>query len=164
MSTKRDWINDLEIEDANIKWGFSRFDGRADMYNEEGDHNFVIIIDPSEADLLREIGWNVKEKLGREEGDPIENHLSVKISYRFEPPMIYFIKNGRKFPVDHPSELRQIKQATCEQIDVIIQPSPWSRMDGSSGISAYVKEMYVTITESRFATKYGDDYEEVRSE
>lgn len=160
MTEKREWIDDLEIEDANIKWGFSRFDGRADMYNEEGDHNFVIIIPPEQADELRAIGWNVKEKMAMEEGDPPENHLSVRISYRFGAPAIWFIKNNRKFSVDHAEELKQIKKATCEKIDVIIQPSAWARPDGTSGISAYVKEMFVTIKESRFAEAYAD-YEEV---
>lgn len=153
---KREWVEELAIEDANIKWGFSRFDGRADMYNEEGEHNFVVIIDPVQADGLREQGWNVKEKMPQEEGDPPENHLTVNISFRFEAPLIYFIKNGRKFSVDHPKELKQIKKSTCEGIDVIIQPSYWSRPDGRSGYTAYVKEMYVRIKESRFAERYSE--------
>jgi len=163
QGTSREWVDDLEIANANIKWGFSRFAGQADMYNEEGDHNFVVIIPPEEAAQLREIGWNVKEKMALEEGDPPENHLQVRISFRKEPPLIYFIKNNRRFSVDHPSELKQIKRATCENLDVIIQPSFWGpRPDGSHGISAYVKEMYVTIRESRFASQYSD-FEEVHS-
>lgn len=156
------WIDDLEIENANIKWAFSHFAGEKDLFNKEGDHNFVVILPEPEAKRLYDIGWNVKEKPGREEGDPNEYHLDVKISAQFGMPMIYFIKSGRKFSVDSAAELKQIRRDTCENIDVIIQPSisdKWERADGGRGVSAYVKEMYVTIRQSRFGEKY-DDYEE----
>lgn len=117
------WIDDLEIENANIKWAFSHFAGEKDLFNKEGDHNFVVILPEPEAKRLYDIGWNVKEKPGREEGDPNEYHLDVKISAQFGMPMIYFIKSGRKFSVDSAAELKQIRRDTCENIDVIIQPS-----------------------------------------
>ncbi len=157
---KQPWIDDLEVENAEVKWAFSHFDGREDMYNEKGNHNFTLIVPPAEAEKLREIGWNVKEKPPYEEGDDPENHLECKISYKFEPPKIYFIKSGRKYRVEHASELSDIQRATCEKLDVILQPSRW--VNGNrTGITAYVKEMYVTIKESRFAQNYSD-FEEVR--
>lgn len=156
-ATERGWIPDLEIENAQIKWAFSHFDGRADTFNDEGDHNFTIIIPPELVDDLREQGWAIKENQGREEGDPNEYLLKVKISYRFEPPKVYLIKNKRKIRADE-RDLADIKRTTTEQIDVIIQPSPWVH-GGNSGITAYVKELYAVVKESRFAERYGD-YEE----
>ena len=160
MAEDRKWLDELEIENAQIKWGFSRFDGRKDLYNDEGNHNFVIMFNEDQARQLIEDGWNVKEKMPLEEGDPSEWHLKVYISHQFTPPLIYFIKSGRKFSLHHPSELKQIRRDTCEQIDVILRPSYWSRPDGRQGYTAYVKEMYVQIKESRFAARYAD-YEEV---
>lgn len=158
----RPWLDELEIENAEIKWAFSRFDGRADAFHEEGDIDFVVMFDQEEADRLRDLGWNVKEKMPREEGDLPEHHLTVKISYRFDPPTIYFIKSGRKYSIDNAAELKQIKRSTCERADLIIQPSFWSRPTGDSGYTAYLKEGYFTIAESRFGAKYNDeDYEPV---
>ena len=155
---RQDWIPDLEIENAQIKWAFSHFDGRADTFNDEGDHNFTIILPEEDAKRLMDEGWNIKEMDGYEEGDPPEYLLKVKISFKYEAPRVYLIKGNRKFRADQ-RDLADIKRATTEQIDVIIQPSRW--VNGNrTGISAYVKEMYAKIRESRFSAMYAD-YEEV---
>jgi len=154
------WIEDLEIENAKVKWAFSHFDGRADTFNDAGDHNFTLIIDDeSEARRLMEEGWNIRVLEPREEGDPVEHLLKVKISYRYEPPKIYLIKGQRKFRADE-TDLSDISRATCLKLDVIIQPSPWVH-GRESGVSAYAKEMYATVKESRFSQVYAD-FEEVR--
>lgn len=152
------WIPDLEIENAQIKWAFSHFDGRADTFNDEGDHNFTVILSEQQAAELMEQGWPIKPNQGREEGDPVEYLLKIKISYRFEAPKIFLIKNKRKIRADE-RDLTDIKRTTTEQIDVIIQPSPWV-YGGNSGITAYVKELYAVVKESQYAEKYAD-YEEV---
>jgi hypothetical protein len=154
------WIDDLEIENAQIKWAFSHFDGRADTFNDEGDHNFTIIIDDEETALrLRDEGWNIRMFEGKEEGDLPEYTLKVKISYRFEAPKIYLLKGERKYRADE-ADLADIKRSTCEQIDVIISPSRWVQ-GGRTGISAYCKEMYAKVKESRFSARYAD-YEEAK--
>ena len=156
----RPWIDDLEIENAQIKWAFSHFDGREDTFNTEGDHNFTVIIeDEQEANRLIAEGWNIRRMDPREEGDPFEYLLKVKISYRFAPPPIFFLKGERRYRADE-ADLVEIQRATCEQIDVIISPNPWVH-GRERGVSAYVKEMYVKIKESRFAARYAD-YEEVK--
>lgn len=149
-----DWIEDLELEDVAVKWGFSHFDGRADTYNEPGDHNFVIMLDEATATRAIEQGWAVREKEGYEEGDPPEWHLKVKISYKFEPPRIFLIKGRRKFRAEQ-SDLADIRRDTCERLDVILTPSRWVN-GGNSGITAYVREMYATVKQSRFAERYSD--------
>ena len=160
----RVWINDLEIADANVKWAWSHFDGRKDTFNEEGDYNFTISLDPEMAKELLTIpdGWAIKVHEPREEGDPPEYTLKVKISYRYEQPAIYIIKGDRRMRAEE-SDLPGIKRSTCEQLDVIIQPSRWVRPNGETGVTAYVREMYVKIRESRFAAQYAD-YEEVGGE
>lgn len=151
---KNDWIEDLEIEDAQIKWPFSHFDGRADTFNDEGDHNFTVILPEKQALDLMEEGWAIKRHDPYEEGDDPEYTLKVKISYKYEAPKIYLIKGGRRFRADE-RDLQDIKRSTTEQISVIIQPSRWVN-GNKSGISAYVKEMYAKIKQSRFEEMYGD--------
>jgi hypothetical protein len=158
MAERQNWIDDIELEDAQIKWGFSHFDGREDTFNAEGDHNFTVILPEETAKTLLKEGWNIREIEGYEEGDPPEYTLKVKISYRFEPPKIFLIKGDRKIRADE-RDLADITRATCEQIDVIITPSRWVHGQ-NSGISAYVKELYAKVRQSRFAERYSD-YEEL---
>lgn len=150
------WINDLELEDVQVKWPFSHFDGRKDTFNEEGDHNFTIVLDPDFAAELMTIpnGWNIKERAGREEGDPSEFTLKIKISYKYEQPAIYLLKGNKRFRASE-EDLADIKRSTCERIDLIASPSRWVQPD-RTGVTAYVKEMYVKIRESRFAEMYSD--------
>lgn len=154
MADTPGWIDDIEIEDAQIKWSFSHFDGRADTFNDEGDHNFTVILEKEHALDLMDQGWSVKVMEPREEGDDPEYLLKVKISYRFEPPKIYLIKGGRKIRADE-TDLVDIKRSTTEQISVIIQPSRWVH-GNNSGITAYAKELYAKVKESRFEAMYAD--------
>ena len=154
---ERVWIDDLEIEDAEIKWAWSHFNGAADTFNDEGDHNFVIVLPEEWALQLMEIpdGWSIKQHPPREEGDPPEYTLKVKISYKYEQPAIYIIKGNRRFRAEQ-SDLADIKRSTCERIDVIVTPSRWVSPRGETGVTGYVREMYVKIRESRFAEMYSD--------
>lgn len=158
MPEDRHWIEDVELENVKIKWAFSHFDGREDTFNAEGDHNFTMILSDETADKLRSEGWNIRDMAGYEEGDPDEHLLKVKISYKFEPPKIYLLKGTRKIRAEQ-RDLADIRRDTCEQIDVIITPSRWVNGQ-NSGITAYVKELYAQVRQSRFSAKY-EDYEEV---
>lgn len=155
---KKGWIDDIELADVQIKWAFSHFDGREDTFNAEGDHNFTIMLPEETAMKLKEEGWTIREMEGYEEGDPPEFLLKVKISYRYEPPKVYLIKGQRKVRADE-RDLADIRRDTCDRIDVIITPSRWVHGQ-NTGISAYVKELYATVRESRFAAAYAD-FEEI---
>ena len=153
---ERVWLNDLELENVEVKWPFSHFDGRKDTFNDEGDHNFTIILPEDQARNLLAIpdGWTIKEREGREEGDPIEYTMKIKISYKYEQPQVFILKGNKRFRAAE-EDLADIKRSTCERIDVIVSPSRWVNGD-RSGVTAYVKEMYVQIKESRFAEQYAD--------
>jgi hypothetical protein len=148
------WIPELELEDAQIKWAFSHFDGREDTFNDAGAHNFQVIIPNQMAPELIAQGWPIREMEGYEEGDPPEYLLKVKISYKFEDPKIFLIKNGRKYRCAQ-EDLADIKRSVTEKIDVIISPSRWEHA-GKTGVSAYCKELYAHISQSRFANQYDD--------
>lgn len=158
MAESQAWIEDIELEDAQIKWAFSHFDGREDTFNAEGEHNFTVILPEETAKKLLSEGWNIRTMDGYEEGDPEEYHLKVKISYKYEPPKVYLIKGDRKIRATQ-RDLADITRATCEQIDVIITPSRWVHGQ-NSGITAYAKELYATVKQSRFSERYSD-FEEI---
>ena len=157
-ATPKKWIDDIELENVQIKWAFSHFDGREDRFNSQGDHNFTMIIPEERVAELREEGWNIREMAGYEEGDPPEFLLKAKISYKYEPPKIYLIKGNRRFRAEE-RDLADIRRDTCEQIDVILSPSRWVN-GNDSGITAYVKELYAKVRVSRFSEKYSE-YEEI---
>jgi len=158
MPEDRNWVNDVELEDVKVKWAFSHFDGREDTFNAEGAHNFTAMLSEEIADKMRADGWAVRDMPGYEEGDPDEHLLKIKISYKFEPPKIYLLKGERKLRATE-RDLADIRRDTLEQLDVIITPSRWVNGQ-NSGITAYVKELYAKVKESRFAAKYAD-YEEI---
>lgn len=148
------WIDDIEIENAQVKWPFSNFDGD-DKLSGPGNYNFTIILDDEQAERYRAEGWNVKTYEGRDEGDPPEHTLKVIISYKFDAPHVYLIKGDRKFRATE-RDLADIRRDTLEQLDVIISPSRWSRPNGDAGVSAYVKELYAQVKQSRFSERYAD--------
>lgn len=158
MSGDRDrpWIPDVEIENAQIKWAFSHFDGRADTFNDEGDHNFQIMLPEEQARELMEAGWAIREMPAQEEGDPPEYLLKVKISFRYEPPLIYLLKSGRRFRVDDPRDLADIRRDLTDQIDVVLTPYHWTN-GAKTGVTAYAKELYAQVRpSSRFAERYAE--------
>lgn len=156
---KRDWIDDVELEDVDVKWNWSHFDGR-DTFSEHPDYNFTIILPEATALEMLDAGWTgVKRNDGYEEGDPDEWTLKIRISDKFGMPKMYLIKNERRFRINELRDLHDIRRDTCDQIDVIITPSRWIQ-PGRTGVSAYVKELYAKVRESRFAAKYAD-YEEI---
>ena len=89
----------LQIDDARIT--FRNFEGRGDTYNRAGDRNFSLIIPNQEiADALMNdknefgVGWNVKIKAPREEGDEPFIYLPVKVKFNDRGPAVY-LKSGR---------------------------------------------------------------------
>lgn len=155
---ERRFIPDLEIPDAQVKWAWSNIAGRKNDYDSEGDHYFQIIIPEDRVNALLDDGWAVKEHEGQEEGDPPEYLLKVRVSYRFDPPKVYFLKGRRKIRAEE-RDLPDITRASTNRLDLVLQPSRWVK-NGRTGISAYVKEMYVDMKTSQFDEMYAD-YEEV---
>lgn len=154
-TNERKWIDEVELEDVNVKWAWSNFDGN-DNFEGAGHYNFTITLPESTAKEMLEAGWTgVKEQEPYEEGDLPEWTLKVKISYDREAPKVYLIKNGRKFRVHEARDLADIRRDSCDQIDVILTPSRWVQ-PGRTGVTAYVKEMYAKVRESRFEEKYND--------
>ncbi len=156
---KQEWIDEVELENVDIKWNWSHFDGRADTFNDEGDHNFTIILPEATAKEMLALGWTgIKENEPYEEGDSPEWTLKAKISYKYEAPRVYLIRNSRKIRAEQ-EDLRDIRRDTCRQLDVILTPSRW--VNGPrTGVTAYVKELYAEIKQSKFADKY-EDLEEI---
>lgn len=141
----------LQIDDARII--YRNFAGRGDKYNREGDRNFVIVIPDEEmANELTNLGWNVKIKPPREDGDTPFMFLPVKVKFNDRGPNVY-LKTG-----DVQNKLDEESVGLLDNIDIVgvdldIRPYDWS-VNGKEGRTAYLQSIRVVQDVDRFA---GDD-------
>lgn len=141
----------LQIDDARII--YRNFAGRGDKYNREGDRNFAVVIPDEEmANELTNLGWNVKIKPPREDGDAPFMFLPVKVKFNDRGPNIY-LKTG-----DRQNRLDEESVGLLDNIDIIgvdldIRPYDWS-VNGKEGRTAYLQSIRVVQDIDRFA---GDD-------
>lgn len=143
-------LKNVSIENARIC--FRNFSGKAGTFNAEGIRNFCVILDDRLADQMKEDGWNVKYLKPREEGETPQPYISVAVSYRNIPPKIVLVTSHGKSVLSEDT-VGTLDWAEIENVDLIFSPYPWE-MNGRSGIKAYLKTMYVTISEDEFESKY----------
>lgn len=149
------------IDGSRIK--YKNFEGRVSQLNGNGMKKFTLELDEDVALYIKERGFNVKTK-ERENGDLFYD-LDIFISYDNYPPNIYAVTgNVKKLLNDN--TVRQLQGADIINVDLCFKPYNW-KVNGKTGVKAYVKYMYVTIEEDPFADDYaylddnGDfDYEE----
>lgn len=155
----------IVLEDVKII--FLNFTGREGPYNQEGDRNFVVLLDDKTAVGLTEAGWNVKHLEPREEGDTPQPYLQVSVKYVkrngqkvAKPPRIVMISPTTK-------SRTALDERTVELLDsvdiltadMILRPSYWE-MNGKTGIKAYLDSLFVTIDEDPLQKKYAEYDEE----
>lgn len=146
----------LQIDDARII--YRNFAGRGDKYNREGDRNFAVVIPDEEmANELTNLGWNIKIKPPREDGDTPFMYLPVKVKFNDRGPTVY-LKTGNV-----QNRLDEESVGLLDNIDIIgadldIRPYDWIIQEGTpnekSGRSAYLQSIRVIQDVDRFA---GDD-------
>lgn len=145
--------DNLVIEGAEIL--FRNFAGAKTQYNAEGRRNFCVIIPDDElAAKMAKDGWNVKYLRPREEGDPERPYIQVKISFSGRPPMVKLITSSGQTMLDEDT-INILDYADIKNVDLIVGPYNYN-INGRSGVTGYVRSMYVTIQEDEFASKYAE--------
>ena len=156
----------IKIENARIVFrnfrGEEKKSPNGKIVNRKGQRNFSVVIeDPVMAEELAAEGWNIKHFRPREdEEDEPGAYLPVKVSFDKKPPHIYMVSGKTKKLLDEET-VGTVDIAEIASVDLTITPYNYE-VDGRSGISAYVKTMFINIVEDDFASKYdfGDDEEE----
>jgi hypothetical protein len=149
----------ITIEMEDVKLIYRNFAGREQMFNNEGDRNFCVVLDKALADKMSADGFSVK--LGKPDEDAEEDeipdpYVKVKVSYKFRPPTVVLIA-GEGGPRTYLSEtsVETLDYAEIEHADIVVHSGkPWQRANGDMGISAYLQAAYITIKPDRFAQKY----------
>ena len=141
----------LQINDARII--YRNFAGRGDKYNREGDRNFAVVIpDEDMANDLTKLGWNVKIKPPREDGDTPFMFLPVKVKFNDRGPNVYLKTGNVQNRLDEES-VGLLDNIDIIGVDLDIRPFDWD-VNGKMGRTAYLKSIRVVQDVDRFA---GDD-------
>ena len=141
----------LQIDDARII--YRNFAGRGDKYNREGDRNFAVVIPDEEiVDELTNLGWNVKIKPPREDGDTPFMFLPVKVKFNDRGPNVYLKTGNVQNKLDEES-VGLLDNIDIIGVDLDIRPFDWD-VNGKQGRTAYLQSIRVIQDVDRFA---GDD-------
>lgn len=156
MSEQKKVMNNIHIEGAKLI--FKNFQGKRTDFNDEGNRNFGVLLDDELAETLKEDGWRVRYRPPRED-DPDQHEqawLPVKIKFGLYPPIVVLINSKGKKKLDEET-IDQLDWSIIKNCDIIIRPYNYPAIKGRpAGVSAYLKALYVTISEDEFAMKYAD--------
>lgn len=140
------------VEGAQIIW--RNFAGALRDFNPEGNRNFNLVLTPELAEQLAADGWAVREWVPKnvEEGDEPLLLLKVTVSFKNIPPRVVLVTEKTRTQLNE-NTVAVLDYADIENIDLICVAYNWSA-GGKTGISAYLKTMFVTIREDYLEKKY----------
>ena len=149
------------VNASNASIGFRNFSGAEGPYNRKGERNFVVFLDPEEAQMLEQLGWNVKWPKPNptidEEMDSRNPYLPISLSYNDKYPSlnskVVLIAGPNKSRLSE-EELDMLDWAEIENADLVVRPYHWS-VNGKTGTKAYLDAGYITIVVDEFREKYG---------
>ena len=142
----------ITIEGARII--FRNFSGKEGKYNAPGNRNFCVLLDENLAEDLIRDGWNVRYLRPREEDDEPQAYMQVKVAFGNIPPTVVLITSKGKTRLTEDS-LDILDWAEIKNVDLIIRPYNYD-VSGHQGVKAYLKSIYVTISEDELESKYMD--------
>lgn len=145
----------LTVENARILW--RNFSGRQTQYNAKGKRNFNLVVPPEDVEAMKADGWNVKTKQPRPDypDDVPLSTLKVIVNYseNTRPPRVVLIAGDDRTELDE-STVDMLDRVQIENVDLIINPSYYD-VNGSTGYTAYLQSIYVTIVQDDLEKKYG---------
>lgn len=141
----------------NCRLIFRNLTGKEGKFNAEGNRNFGVVIPDELAKALEEDGWPVKYLENKNDPDEAPTPwLKVKCKFGgYMPPKIYMVTKKNKTLLTEDS-VCAVDYAEIANVDIVIRPYDWE-INGKTGRTAYVKNMYVTVVEDELANKYDFD-------
>lgn len=148
-----------DVDGRNMR--FRNFAGKAGQFNMEGDRNFCLLLNPNVADDMQKEGFNIRYLNPRDDRDDPVPYVQVKLKYHdragnpLRGPKIVQVTRRGKTEI-HEDTVSNLDWAEIEKFDISINPRPYENINGRSGVTAYLKTLYVTISEDDFEDRYYD--------
>lgn len=145
--------DNVTIEDSTMM--FRNFSGNATQYNQEGNRNFCLLLDPPSAKMMGELGWPVKQLKVNEEydnGEAPQDFIRVKVSYRGRPPRVVLVTKRGKTALEE-QDIDVLDMADVQYVEATLNPYNYE-VNGNRGVSAYLKSLYVFLKEDYLDEKY----------
>ena len=164
--TNHDLILDADRVDFEVL--FSNLEGRKNQHNPKGDRTFRLKFnDPEFAQQLAEDGWNIRIYTPKNEEYEPYHFMTVKTKFRedsdnvYQDPEIHLV-NSKNDILCGAQNMHDVDMAftnrKVERVDLVINPYHWVNpgMGNGEGITAYIREMWVEIQDSPFASRYAN--------
>lgn len=148
-------IPEYKVEGARIM--FRNFAGKKTDYNEAGNRNFALCVPEEDVEKLMDYGWNVKRLKPREDNPLGQAYIPVKVKYGDYPPIAAIISSRGGTRLDE-STIEQLDWVRIKNVDLTIRPYQYgpTAIKPDGGVSAYLKNIYVTIQEDALEEKYSN--------
>lgn len=130
----------------NIGVLFRNFTGEARRFNNAGDRNFNASLSLEQAEMLSNLGFNIKTLPARDEWSEDTQLLKVKVSYRYNPPSVKLLTSKATRELDEDT-IDILDKISIQHCDISIMPSEWTQPDGRTGVTAYLWSARVTMLE-----------------
>lgn len=156
----------LQIDDARII--FRNFAGRGDKFNREGDRNFAVkipnmeIAEQLQNDLNEDgVGWNIKIRDAREEGEDPFIFMKVKVKFNDRGPAIY-LQTGNNVNRLNEDTVHILDEIDIAEVNLDIRAFD-SEINGKPFRAAYLQSIHVVqdLSQDRFAARFAardDEY------
>lgn len=147
-------LPNLLLEDVRIM--FRNFAGNPTKFDPVGGkRDFCVAIeDEAVAEQLAKDGWNIKYLKGNEEQDlPPLAYMKVKVNFDGgRPPTCVMITHKGRTTLTE-DLISILDWSDILKVDMTLNPSSWD-VNGKQGITAYLKNIFVTILEDELTLKY----------
>lgn len=149
----------IRIEGAKII--FRNFSGAPTKFNAAGGkRSFSLLLDDEKfVKKIQKDGWEPKPLKPRDDSDEPHWHLPVTVRFDRYPPKVVMVKGRSKTQLSEDT-VGMLDWANIENVDVAVIPYHYTH-PARSGVSAYLKTMYVTIEEDEFEAKYAGDSDDL---
>lgn len=156
MNTEKKIIAPIVLKDAKIVATQKNFRGERKQFNDQGVRNFVVIIDPDKVDIpsLIEKGWNIKQGKPNPEDPDYEPPYFLRVKVRYFPaedersrmnPRITAVTRAGDLVIDE-ENVGDLDRDDIIKANMTIT-GRWSESPTYTGITAYLRKMYVRIWE-----------------
>lgn len=153
--------DDLVIRDAHVV--YLKLSNTPNIFGKT-DRTFDVVLDDEDfAEHLADLGWPVKIKNPKNPDHEPYKYLSCKVKFNADSPKVRYdpdiiVVDGRSKTKMTAQNVGLLDHERIKKIDLALTLYPWKNAN-DSGLSVYVRSMYVTLDADPLAAEYDFDDE-----